>query len=424
MTDASPHKLQLHWQIAAALALAALAGSLISAETQIAGVSVVAVLDFFGKLFLNALKMIVVPLIIASIIVGVCRIANDHAFGRLGGKTLGYYLMTSSISIIVGLFFVNLFAPGLSDGEPIEGLFTMMAEPTEFMHKVEGKSTADIAEVILRMVPPNVFEAAAQGQLLGLIFFSAVFGFFAAKIPAAYGTALLNFWHGVQEVMILITLWIMKFAPYGVFALVAETIILTGFEAVEPLLKFFFTVIAALGFHFLIVLPVLLRFVAGVSPLRYAACIAPALLTAFSTASSSATLPVSLNSAQQRAGISKRISSFVLPLGATVNMDGTALYECVVVIFVAQLYGIDLTAATQITIVLLALLTSIGVAGIPAASLVAITLILSAVGLPIEAIGLILAVDRILDMCRTAVNVSSDLTGTCLIARSEKEKFL
>ncbi len=414
-------KIALHWQVLIALMLAVLIGSFSTEQTQLAGIELVAILTFLGTLFLNALKMVVVPLVVSSIIVGVANVANDHAFGRLGAKTLGYYLMTSSISIIIGLSLVNLIMPGTVSDEASQRILATMPDTSEFMGKVEGKAVGDIAAVFLRMVPENIFHAAAEGQLLGLIFFSAVFGFFMTKVSGNIGRSLADFWESVQEVMIRITLWIMRFMPYGVFALVAKTVIISGMESVLPLLKFFLTVLVALAFHFFIILPLLLRTIANVSPIQYMGQVIPALLTAFSTASSSATLPVSLNSIQQRAGVSKRVSSFVLPLGATVNMDGTALYECVVVVFIAQLYSVDLSFATQLSIVILALLTSIGVAGIPAASLVAITLILSAVGLPIEAIGLVLTVDRILDMCRTSVNVFSDLTGACVIARSEKE---
>lgn len=416
-----PKKIAFHWQVLIALMLAALIGGLVNEQTQIAGIYLIDILTFFGTLFLNALKMIVVPLVVASIIVGVASIADDHAFGRLGAKTLGYYLITSTLSIAVGLLLVNLLMPGSVDDDARHRILATLPDTSSVMDKVGDKTAGDIAGVLLRMVPPNIFHAAAEGQLLGLIFFSVVFGFFMVKVTDSVSQPMVNFWAGVQEVMIQITLWIIRFMPYGVFALVTKTVIISGMDAVLPLLKFFLTVLAALALHFFVTLPLLLRMLAVVKPFQYMGQVSPALLTAFSTASSSATLPVSLNSVQQRAGVSKRVSSFVLPLGATINMDGTALYECVVVIFIAQLYGFDLSFATQLTIVTLALLTSIGVAGVPAASLVAITLILSAVGLPIEAIGLILAVDRILDMCRTGVNVFGDLSGACVIARSEKE---
>jgi Na+/H+-dicarboxylate symporter len=235
---------------------------------------------------------------------------------------------------------------------------------------------------------------------------------------------LFNFWQGLADTMMLITMWIMRFAPYGVFALVAETVASTGFAAFRPMLWFFFTVMLALAVHTFIALPLALKLVGGVSPRAHFRAMAPAMLTAFSTASSSATLPLSMECLEKKAGVSKRTTSFVLPLGATINMDGTALYECVAAIFLAQAYGLELSFATQFTVVLIALLTSIGVAGIPAASLVAITVILTAIGLPIEAIGLLLVTDRVLDMCRTAVNIFSDSCGAVLIARSEGEETL
>jgi len=224
--------------------------------------------------------------------------------------------------------------------------------------------------------------------------------------------------------MMKITEWVMRFAPIGVFALVAKVVAGTGLEVFKPLLVFFLTVLLALLAHMFIVLPLMLRFLAKVNPVRHYQAMSPALLTAFSTASSSATLPLTMDCVEKNAGVSNRTSSFVLPLGATVNMDGTALYECVAALFIAQAYGLELSLATQFTVVLVALLTSIGVAGIPAASLVAISIILGTIGLPAEGIGLILAVDRVLDMCRTAVNVFSDSCAAVIVARSEGEKDL
>lgn len=219
-----------------------------------------------------------------------------------------------------------------------------------------------------------------------------------------------------------ITDLVMRFAPLGVFALVAAVVTRSGLGVFIPLAKFFFTVVAALLLHLLVVLPLLLKLIAGVSPLKHFQAMAPALLTAFSTSSSAATLPMTMDCIEKRAGVSNQSSSFVLPLGATINMDGTALYECVAALFIAQAYGLELGLVQQFTVVSLALMTSIGVAGIPSASLVAITIILAAMGLPMEGIGLILAVDRILDMSRTAVNIFSDSCGAVIIARSEGEE--
>jgi Na+/H+-dicarboxylate symporter len=244
------------------------------------------------------------------------------------------------------------------------------------------------------------------------------------RLKPPFGETLNQFWQAVFQVMMLITDFVMKFAPLGVFALVARVVAGTGLAAFVPLALFFITVLLGLAIHMFGVLPLLVRALGGVSPVAHYRAMSPALLTAFSTASSSATLPITMDCLEKNVGVSNRTTSFVLPLGATVNMDGTALYECVAAIFIAQAYGLDLSFAQQFTVVVIALLTSIGVAGIPAASLVAITIILAAIGLPAEGIGLILAVDRVLDMCRTSVNVYSDSCGGVVIARLEGEDGL
>ena len=415
-------KLKLHWQILIALLLAVLAGSLAGTEGNIAGLRFYDLFAFIGSLFLNALKMLIVPLVVSSIIVGIAGIGSGSALSRLGGKTLLYYFSTSLLAIMIGLAVVNIVAPGVVDGEPARELVGLSEGVDEVVASVEGRGAGDLVDIFLRMVPANVIAAAADGQMLGLIFFSLLFGFFMTRIQQAYAESMCNFWQGVFNVMMKITDLVMKFAPLGVFGLVAKVVADTGFSAFLPLLWFFISVIAALALHFFIALPLILIFVARVSPRRHYRAMAPALLTAFSTSSSSATLPITMECVEKNAGVSNRTSSFVLPLGATVNMDGTALYECVAAMFIAQAYGIELGFVQQFTIVLVALLTSIGVAGIPSASLVAISIILAAIGLPLEAVGLILAVDRVLDMCRTTVNVFSDSCGAVVIARSEGEQ--
>ena len=415
--------MKLHWQILIALLLAVLVGYLTGPDGELFGIRFLDIYSFLGTMFLNALKMIIVPLIMASIITGIAGIGGRGTFGRLGWKTLLYYFMTSLLAILVGLAAVNIMQPGIVDGEPARDIIAL--EETDLSaieQRVAGKGAGDVVEIFIRMVPTNIVAAAAEGQMLGLIFFSLLFGYFMTRIEEDRSKLLFDFWQGVFSVMMKITDWVMLFAPLGVFALVAKVVAVTGFEAFQPLMVFFFTVLGALAVHLLITLPLLLRFIARVDPRRQFTAMSPALLTAFSTASSSATLPVTLDCVERRAGVSNRTTSFVLPLGATVNMDGTALYECVAAMFIAQAYGIELGFATQFTVVLVALLTSIGVAGIPAASLVAITIILTTIGLPVEAVGLILAVDRILDMCRTSVNVFSDSCGAVLIGRTEGEQ--
>jgi len=414
--------MKLHWQILIALACAVIVGSFTTSIHANSGFDLIPILEFFGALFLNALKMIIVPLIISSIIVGIASIEQDGSFARMGSKTLLYYVATSAIAITIGLVMVMIFQPGLINGVPAKEVLGLHADTTEVTQRVGDASTGDIAGIFLRMIPPNIINAAAQGQMLGLIFFSLLFGYFIAQLGDQQKSTMRNFFEGMFEVMMKMTDLIMRFAPIGVFALVAKIVATSGVDVFIPLAKFFFVVLAALAIHMFIVMPILLKVIARVSPTKHFYAMAPALLTAFSTSSSSATLPVTLDCVQDRAGVSNKTSSFVLPLGATINMDGTALYECVAALFIAQAYGLELGFVQQFTVVILALMTSIGVAGIPAASLVAITIILAAMGLPLEGIGLILAVDRVLDMCRTAVNVFSDSCGAVIIARSEGEQ--
>jgi Na+/H+-dicarboxylate symporter len=415
-------KLKLHWQMLIAIVAAVIVGLWSGTDSAVWGISLYDIFDFIGTLFLNALKMIIVPLVMSSIIVGVAGLGNSDNLGRLSTKTLSFYRLTSMLSSSVGLNLVTLLVPGVIDGEAAGSRLNLSSPDavSEQLVRVEGRGAGDITGVFLRMVPPNIVKAASDGQMLGLIFFSLLFGVFMTRITKVYSQTMLNFWFGVYETMMAVTLFIMKFAPIGVFGLVAKTVAATGFDAFEPLLIFFITVVLALAVHVFVSLSTIL-WVAGVNPLQHYRAMLPALLTAFSTASSSGTLPVTIECVEKNAGVSNRTSSFVLPLGATINMDGTALYECVAAMFIAQAYGLDLSLATQFTIVLVALLTSIGVAGIPAASLVAITVILGVIGLPLEGIGMLLVTDRILDMLRTSVNVFSDSCGAVVIARSEGE---
>ena len=414
-------KIALHWQILIALLLAVLTGLFIEQTFSVLGLSFLSVLTFLGTLFLNALKMLIVPLVMASIISGMMTLSGE-TLGRLGTKTVLYYATTSLVAILIGLFFVNLFQPGIVDGEPARHIIGLSVETDEVVSKVGDKGAADIAAVLLRMIPPNIVTAAANGQMLGLIFFSLIFGFFVSRLEGSPAQVHKDFWQGLLNIMMMMTDLIMRFAPIGVYALVTKVIMISGVEAFEPLALFFITVLLALATHLLLFLPVVLRYIARVSPGKHFKAMLPALLTAFSTSSSSATLPITMDCVENRAGVSNQVSGFTLPLGATINMDGTALYECVAAMFIAQAYGISLDITTQFTIVLVALLTSIGVAGIPSASLVAITIILAAIGLPLEAIGLILVVDRVLDMCRTSVNVFSDSCAAVTIARLEGEE--
>ncbi len=417
-------RLALHWQILIALVLAAIAGRLTGTGAAFLGVRFYAVYGFLGDLFLNGLKMLVVPLIASSIIVGVAGVGREGSLGRMGLRTLVYYLTTSLIAILTGLALVNLVRPGIVHGRPAREVIGLTGSVQGLAQHVQGRGLGDLVGIFLRMVPTNVVKAASDNRaMLAVIFFSLLFGYFMTRIDEPGAGILRGFWQGVLDVMMRITGLVMVFAPVGVFGLVARVMASTGLAAFVPLAGFFAVVLAGLTIHLFLTLPAILRVVGGVRrPWRHHRAMAPALLMAFSTSSSSATLPVTLECVEENAGVSGRVASFVLPLGATVNMDGTALYECVAAMFVAQAYGLHLSFGTQFSVVLMALLTSIGVAGVPSASLVAIAIILTAVGLPLEAIGLILVVDRVLDMARTAVNVFSDACGAVIVARLEGER--
>jgi Na+/H+-dicarboxylate symporter len=423
-------KLALHWQIIIAVVLAGIVGSIVKTLSQdgesvsLLGISVISAFEYVGQLFLNALKMIIVPLIASSIIVGMCGIGSSGArLAKIGARTLLFYAITTLFAILVGLALINVISPGQYEGRPIGDLLAFESRDVSAIQEtIENKGSGDVAEIFLRMIPPNIVKASAEGQMLGIIFFSILFGFFITKLSDELRTPFVRFWDATFKVMMNMTEWIMKFAPIGVFALVAGVISKTGFDAARPLAIFSLTVLGALLVHALVVLPILLRSLARVRPWAVLRAMSPAILTAFSTASSSATLPVSMKSLEKNVGISNNVSSFVLPLGATVNMNGTALYECAAAMFIAQAYGLDLTFGVQFTIIVVALLTSIGVAGVPSASLVAIAIILGVIGLPVEAIGVLMVFDRVLDMCRTSVNIWGDAVCATIIARLEGEK--
>ena len=427
----NPIKWKIHWQI-----LLSLTASIITAQIILPSCSlhfasgVEGFCSFIGKLFMNALKMVIVPLIVSSIIAGVMHLGAEKGVGRMSAKTFLYYTFSGAAAVIVGLVVVNLIGPGHVDAETATAMLGQGREAAlsqGLIDKVEGRSSSDIYEIFLRMFPANVVDAATNnGQLLGVITFSVMFGAFIGKLKPDQRATQQQFWDSAQEVMLKLTDFIIRFAPLGVFGLVTPVLIHAPFEKlIGAILWFFITVLLALAIHFFINLALVLRLVGKINPLTHYKEMAPVLLTAFSTASSSATLPLTIDTVEKRARVSNKTCSFTLPLGATVNMDGTALYECVVVLFIAQLYAstgaMALDLSQQLLVVFLALTTSIGVAGIPAASLVAISVILPAVGLPVQAIGVVWVTDCILDMCRTSVNVFSDTVGAVVIASTEGE---
>ncbi len=418
-------KIKLHWQILIAIGLAVIAGLITGhPDDSVLGARAVEVYDFFGTLFISALMMIIVPLIVSSIIIGIAGIAREGRLGALGGKTLGFYVFTGMVAVLVGLVAVNMSRPGFINGEPAGDQLALDRGADEVVEQVEDGGAGELVDIFHRMIPDNVVRAASENELLGLIFFALLFGFFMTRAKQENADTLYRFWDGVFDVMMRITYLVMLFAPIGVFGLVAKVAAETGIDAAGPLLIFAITVVAALAVHVFVVMPILIKIITGYNPYRMYRAMGPALLTAFSTASSMATLPITMDCVRKNVGVSQKTSSFVLPLGATVNMNGTALYECVAAIFIAQAYGLELTFGVQFTIVVAALVTSIGVAGVPMASMVAIGIILTAVGLPLEALGLLFVFDRILDMLRTATNIYGDGVCSLIVAHLEGEKDL
>ncbi len=427
--------MKLHWKILISLILSFIIGlwSNLSVDQQsttpawFTGLKETCL--FIGTLFLNGLKMVVIPLVVTSIICGVAKIGSEAGFGRLGLKTIGFYALTGFFAVCTGLLCVNLMNPGIVDDKVREKMLSSASDSQSA--KIEGaidhadKGLQGLVEIFHRMVPSNLFKAATEGQLLGLIFFGLLFGFFVSRLSPKARETQVAFWESLNAVILSITKLIISFAPIGVFGLVTPTLMQVGFETLGVMGKFAVTVLLGLAIHALVVLPLLLWVLGKINFKKHYQAMAPALLTAFSTASSSATLPLTMDCIRKRAGVSNKITSFTLPLGATINMDGTALFECVVVVFLAQLFGVEMGFVTQFTVVLMALLTSIGVAGIPSASLVAIIVILQAVGFPPESIamgvGIVYVVDRILDMTRTAINVFGDSCAAVIIGKSEGE---
>ena len=399
-------KLALHWQILIALILGVVIGVWLPEHVKY--------VSWMGDLFMRALKMVIIPLILTSIISGIVNIGSLEKLGKIGLKTITYYIATSVFAIVTGLFMVNLLKPGVG-------------ADLGFVSEVEGLALAkeSFGQTLINIIPTNVIQAMAENKMLSVIFFAILVGFFITSISKKHKKLYIKIFNGGFELMMKITEFVIKFTPFGVFGIVAFQVAQQNdlTEVAGRLGIYMIAVILALIVHSCITLPLILKFIGKINPFSHIKAMSVPLLTAFSTSSSSATLPLTMEAVEHKAGASNKITSFVLPLGATINMDGTALYECIAAIFIAQAYGIDLSFGEQIIVVITALLASIGAAGIPMAGLVMISVILSAVNLPLEGVGLILAVDRILDMFRTAVNVWSDSCGTVVIAKSEGERL-
>jgi len=382
--------------------------------------------EILGTAFINLITMIVIPLVVASLLVGTASLGDLRKLGRIGGKTLAYYMLTTAVAVTVGLALANVVKPGSGISEETR------VELTE-RYGGDAASRMDIADnapgweqTLLRIIPRNPVKAAADMDLLPLIFFTICFGAALTVVKPDRRESVLTFFHGINDASMVLINWIMELAPYAVFVLIGSVVANFGFDLLQSLFTYTLVVVAGLMIHAFGTYGLILRFVAKLNPAKFYPRIAAAPLLAFSTSSSNATLPLTIETAEEKVGVSNEVASFVLPLGATINMDGTALYQAVAVMFIAQIYGVDLALADQLVIVLTATLASVGAAGVPSAGIITLIIVLNSVGMGehVQAgIALILGVDRILDMIRTSVNVTGDLTCSAVIARSEGEEL-
>lgn len=403
-------KLALHWQILIGIVLGILFGIFFYEYTIYT--------KWVGDLFLRGLKMVVIPLVFSALIMGVSSVGKAADLGRIAGKTFSWYIVTTLLACILGLFLVNFFKPGENVDLQLQETVTDLA--------VTNNSFID---QIVAIVPDNIVQAMAEGQMLPVIFFAILFGFFIIVSEDKTRILLTDVFNGIYEVMIKITFLVIRFAPIGLFGVVSNMV---GAQAGDS--KALGTLFGSLGiysaiiaggciFHGLVTLPGLFKIITRKNPFKFMQMMGTALLTGFTTASSAASLPISLRDIQEKAGVSRKVSCFSLPLGNTINMNGTALFESVTAIFIAQAYGIELTLVQQIIIVLTSLMAAVGSAGIPLAGLVMLAVVLKAVGLPLEGIGLVLVVQQPLDMIRTSVNIWGDMTGAAVVAHTEGEKL-
>lgn len=362
-----------------------------------------------GNGFLRAMQMLVVPLVFCSLVCGSMSMGDSQKLGKVGVKTLAFYLLTTAVAITVALLVGNLVNPGV-------GLDTSKLASGS---AVDGIAKVSFAETLLNIIPKNPIEGLAQGNMLQVIFFALLVGIILAKLGDRVGVVA-RFFSEFNDVMMEMTMIVMRFAPVGVFCLIAKTFAGIGFDAFLPLLKYMFAVLLALAVQCFVVYQGMLKITTGLNPIIFVKKFLPVMGFAFSTATSNATIPMSIDTLAEKMGVSRRISSFTIPLGATINMDGTAIMQGVAVVFAAQAFGIELGMSGYLTVIATATLASIGTAGIPSVGLITLTMVFASVGLPVEAIAWIMGIDRILDMTRTAVNITGDAVCTTIVAYQDK----
>jgi DAACS family dicarboxylate/amino acid:cation (Na+ or H+) symporter len=393
--------------------LAMLAGILVGIAVNIYGAAVEPLTGFavegvfyvLGQIFISLLQLMVVPLVLVSLVCGVTALGDLRALGRVGGKTFGLYLMTTAIAIMLALAVARVLSPG-------EG-FELVGELAEY----QSREAPPLTEVIIDMIPENPIRAMADGQMLQIIVFALLFGF-SITLAGERGQHVMNLFTDLNEVIMKMIFLVIRIAPIGVFALIARTFANQGLEIFKPLAGYFIAVMVGLLLHLVVTYGLMLR-IAGLSPFKFFGQMRAPMSFAFSTSSSSATIPVTLNTLETRLGVQNSVASFTVPLGATINMDGTAIMQGVATVFVANVYGIELAFGDYVTVIMTATLASIGTAAVPSAGLIMLAMVLGQVGLPVEGIALIIGIDRLLDMLRTAVNVAGDGAVTCFVARSE-----
>jgi len=363
-----------------------------------------------GKIFVNSLKMLVVPLVFVSLVCGTCSLSDPSKLGRLGGKSILLYLTTTAIAITLAIGLALLVSPGVSDNA------VMAATDATY----NAKQAPSLTQVLINIMPSNPINAMVEGNMLQIIVFALLFGI-SISLAGEAGKRISAFFNDLNVVVMKLVVILMNLAPYGVFFLMAKLFSEISIATIGNLIQYFLVVLVALGIHALITYPTILKVLTGLNPIIFIRKMRDAALFAFSTASSNATMPVTLDTATKKMGVDNSVASFTVPLGATINMDGTAIMQGVATVFIAQVYSVDLTIADYLMVILTATLASIGTAGVPGVGLIMLAMVLQQVGLPVEGIALIIGVDRLLDMTRTAVNVTGDSMVTIIVAKSEKE---
>ncbi|TNE68868.1 dicarboxylate/amino acid:cation symporter [bacterium] len=377
--------------------------------------------EFLGTIFIRLITMVVVPLVMASLILGTASLGNIKQLGRIGLKTFLYYTITTAIAISIGLTLANILKPGAGIDDTAKKALMENYEGVAKEKVMSAKDTS-VVDMLVRIIPTNPFASMASNDMLGLIFFSLSLGVALTYLPPEKTRGFINGIQTLNDAVVELVHLVMKFAPIGVFGLMSVVVAKFGVDILYTLIQYSLVVFIGLALHIIITYSASVKFLGKRNPISFLKDMREVMILAFSTSSSNATLPVNMDNCTEKFGVSPKISSFVLPLGATINMDGTALYQGVAAVFIAQVYGIDLTLTDQLMIILTATMASVGAAGIPGAGLITLTVILQTIGIPVEGIALILGVDRILDMCRTVVNVTGDASCALFVSESEKVK--